>query len=52
MKDKSFLILMAMGVGVVMGCKYMMCHPEVRRNMKNMAKSASKRMYDTLDKMD
>lgn len=52
MKDKTIIILGAMGIGAVMGCKYMMCHPEVRRNMKNMAKSATKRMYETLDDMD
>ena len=52
MKDKSMAILLAMGVGAAIGCKYMMCHPEVRRNMKNMAKSATKRMYQKLDDMD
>ena len=52
MKDRSFLILMAMGVGVVIGCKYMMCHPEAKKSMKETLKSATKKIYQKLDDME
>ena len=49
---KTIAVMAALGSGAYFGYKYMKCHPEVRRNMKNMAKSATKRMYEMLDEMD
>ncbi len=51
-KSMSMVAMMAMGSVVFLGCKYMMCHPEVRKNMRNMAKSATKKIYQKLDEMD
>ncbi len=48
----GLVVLMAMGSIAAIGCKYMMCHPELKRNMKNMMKSATKRIYKMLDEMD
>lgn len=54
MKDKSIGIvtLVAMGSLSALGYKYMMHHPEVKRNMKKTIKSATKKLYQKLDEMD
>lgn len=44
--------LAVVGTMAIMGYKYMKKHPEVKQNMNNMAKSATKRIYDMLDEMD
>ena len=51
-KSTGVVAMMAMGSIAFLGMKYMMCHPEVKRNMRNMAKSATKKIYQKLDEMD
>ena len=51
-KSMGMVTMMAIGTVAFLGCKYMMCHPEVRKNMKNMAKNATKKIYQKLDEMD
>lgn len=52
--DKSIgvVAMVAIGSCAFLGYKYMEKHPEVRHNMKNMAKSATKKLYQKLDEMD
>lgn len=44
--------LAAIGTCAFLGYKYMKKNPEVKRNMMNTAKSATKRVYDKLNEMD
>lgn len=52
MKTKSMVAMACVGSCAYLGYKYMKDHPEVKKNMKNMAKSATKKIYQKLDDMD
>jgi len=51
-KKIEMAALAAVGTCAFLGYKYMKKHPEVKRNMMNSAKSATKRVYDKLNEMD
>ncbi len=51
-KSVGMVAMVAIGSMAFLGYKYMACHPEVRNNMRNMAKNATKKLYQKLDEMD
>ena len=51
-ESMSVALMMDMGSMALLGYKYMMCHPEVKKNMKNSLKCATKKLYQKLDEMD
>lgn len=51
-KTMSFAAMVAMASMAFMGYKYMMCHPEAKKSMKDTLKCATKKIYQKLDDMD
>ena len=51
-KNESMMGPILIGSMALLGYKMMICNEEVKKNMKNMAKSALKNMYKKLDEMD
>lgn len=51
-KTMSMAAIIAVTSMAFMGYKYMMCHPEAKKSMKDTLKSATKKLYQKLDDMD
>lgn len=50
--NMSLAAIMMVGAVSALGYKYMMDHPRTKRNMKNMMKDCTKKLYQKLDEMD
>lgn len=51
-KTMSMAAMVAVASMAFMGYKYMMCHPEAKKSMKDMLKNTTKKIYQKLDDMD
>ncbi|MDO4995832.1 MAG: hypothetical protein Q4E69_01510 [Bacilli bacterium] len=51
-KTMGMAAIVAVASMAFMGYKYMMCHPEAKKSMKDTLKSATKKIYQKLDDME
>ena len=51
-KTMGMAAIVAVASMAFMGYKYMMCHPEAKKSMKETLKSATKKIYQKFDDME